>query len=51
MHLKLTRYFIIGWLAYLDKEAFGADRGQEDVADDGFGDHDDESEYVEDDQA
>ena len=38
-----------GWLAYLDKEAFGADKGEEDTYN-GFGDHDDEeSEHVEDD--
>ena len=41
-----------GWLAYLDKEAFGAHKGDEDDAYDGFGDHDDdESEDVEDDHA
>ena len=41
-----------GWLAYLDKEAFGADKGEGDDAYDGFGDHyDEESEDVEDDHA
>ena len=50
--LKLALYFIIGWLAYLDVEAFGADKGQEDGAYNGFWDRDDEeSEDVEDDQA
>ena len=39
-------------MAYLDKEAFGAHKGEEDDAYDGFGDHDDEeSEDVEDDHA
>ena len=50
--LKLALYFIIGWLAYLDVEAFGADKGEEDGAYNGFCDRDDEeSEDVEDDQA
>ena len=41
-----------GWLAYLDKEAFGAHKGDEDDAYDGFGDHDgEESDDVEDDHA
>ena len=41
-----------GWLAYLDKEAFGAHKGEEDDAYDGFGDHDgEESDDVEDDHA
>ena len=45
-------YFIICWLAYLDSEAFGADKGKEDCAYNGFGNCDDkESEDVEDDQA
>ena len=39
-------------MAYLDNEAFGADKGEEDDAYDGFGDRDDEeSEDVEDDLA
>ena len=39
-------------MAYLDKEAFGAHKGEEDDAYDGCGDHDDEeSDDVEDDQA
>ena len=39
-------YFIIGWLAYLDSEALGAesatDHGEEDNTYNGFGDHDNE---------
>ena len=35
-------YFFTGWLAYLDNEAFGADKGEEHKAYDGFGDRDDE---------
>ena len=45
-------HFIIawGWSAYLDSEAFGTDKGEEDNAYNGFGDpDDDESEDVEDD--
>ena len=46
-------YFIIGWLAYLDSEAFEADKGEKDHSTyNGFGNWDDkESEDIEDDQA
>ena len=52
MQLTLYLYFIIGWLAYLDSEAFGTDKGNEDRAYCVFWDRDDEEpEDVEDDQA
>ena len=38
----MTLYFIIGWQAYLDSDAFGADKREEDCAYNGFGDRDDE---------
>ena len=38
----LALYFIIDLLAYLDIEAFGADKGEEDGACDGFEDSDNE---------
>ena len=45
-------YFIIGWLAYLEGEAFGTDKGEEYCIYYGFWDNDDkDSEDVEDDQA
>ena len=49
----LTLYFIIGWSAYLDSEAFDADKGKKDHSTyNVFGDWDDkESEEIEDDQA
>ena len=52
VQLTLYLYFIIGWLAYLDSEAFGTDKGNEDRAYCVFWDRDDEEpEDVEDDQA
>ena len=45
-------YFFLAWLAYLDSEAFGADKGEETCAYNGFKDSDDEEcEDIEDDQA
>ena len=44
--------FIIGWLEYLDSEAFETGKGEEDITYNGFGDSDDkESEDIEDAQA
>ena len=48
----VSLYFYTGWLAYLDREAFGADKGEEACAYYGFKDRDDEEcEDVDDDQA
>ena len=50
--MHLTLYFTIGWLEYLDCEAFGADTGEQYGAYNVFWDSDDEEyEDVEDDQA
>ena len=54
MHLKIcvTGFVYHHRLAYLDGEAFGADKGEEVDTYDGFKDHhDEECEDVEDDQA